>query len=86
MSFSLSYAKAFDRKSLMRIGKVDRENIYTAIHTKLLHLPNVFGKPLRNSRRGYWSLRVGKYRIIYRIEDSIVRIFDIGHRSKIYEE
>ena len=84
MSFTFSYAEAFDRRSLEDIPKDDRRRIQRAMEEKLMTLPQVFGKPLRRSLRGYWSLRVGKYRVLYRIEKQHVYIFDIGYRSKIY--
>ena len=44
------------------------------------------GKPLRLSLKGYWSYRVGVYRIIYTIEHNVltVTILDIGHRREVY--
>lgn len=37
--------------------------------------------------RNAWRIRVGDYRIIYEIEDNILRIIvvDIGHRKDIYQ-
>jgi mRNA interferase RelE/StbE len=37
-------------------------------------------------RAGY-RIRVGNYRVIYEIEDSIkiVEVLDVGHRGEIYE-
>lgn len=45
------------------------------------------GKPLKGKLRGLRSLRVGKYRIIYQVdEDSrVVRIITVGRREAIYE-
>lgn len=85
MSFTVLFAQAYNRKSLLRIVKADREGIHDAIHEKLGTAPHIFGKPLRQSLHGYWSLRVGKYRIIYRIVGEDVLIFDIGHRATVYK-
>lgn len=48
--------------------------------------PLDFGKPLQHSFKGYRRLRVGDYRIIYRIEQSsyIVVIVAIKHRKEAY--
>ena len=45
------------------------------------------GKPLKHHLKGFYSLRVGVYRIIYMIERQkiTVYIFDIGHRREIYQ-
>lgn len=45
------------------------------------------GKPLKGELRGYWSYRVGTYRILYKIEDDeiVVYILRIQHRKEVYE-
>src|SRR3989338_8849364 len=65
-------------------AKRDAKKTRSAIENKLTAKPEVFGKPLRRSLKGYWKLRVGDYRIIYRIEKIKVKIFMIQHRSVVY--
>jgi mRNA interferase RelE/StbE len=84
MSFAIRYARSFDRSSLKRFPKTDRRRLASAILEKLVSEPHIFGKPLRRSWRGYWSLRIGMYRIVYRIERDTVCIFNIGLRKNIY--
>jgi mRNA interferase RelE/StbE len=50
--------------------------------------PRAFGKPLRQSKYGLWRYRVRDYRIICRIEDSVLTILvvAVGHRSTVYDE
>ena len=50
--------------------------------------PIGFGKPLRYSLKGHRRLRVGDYRIVYRIaaDKKIVVIIAIKHRKDIYED
>ena len=57
-----------------------------AIEERLTANPIGFGKPLRYSLKGHRRLRVGDYRIIYRIELEIktVIIVAIKHRKDIY--
>ncbi|MBW1756443.1 MAG: type II toxin-antitoxin system RelE/ParE family toxin [Deltaproteobacteria bacterium] len=58
-----------------------------AIETKLTTHPFELGKPLRYSLRGARRLRVGDYRVIYRIEPpDAVLVVKIGHRREVYEE
>lgn len=33
----------------------------------------------------YYRLRVGDYRVIFIFEDSIIKIFKVGHRKHIYD-
>ncbi len=44
------------------------------------------GRPLTGTLKGRWSLRVGAYRVIYRIENArlVVLVLDIGHRRDVY--
>lgn len=44
------------------------------------------GKALKEELHGYWSLQVGKSRIIYRPSESSVEVVAIGPRNTIYEE
>ena len=38
--------------------------------------------------RPYWRIRVGDYRVLYRIQDEvlIVTVIEIGHRREIYRQ
>lgn len=68
----------------------DQKRIIKAIGKKLTIHPIDYGKPLRGSLKGYWKLRVGKYRVIYQIkEDSVlVYVIMVGYRrnSEVYVE
>jgi len=44
------------------------------------------GKALKEELQGYWSLRVGRSRIIYRSDEGDVEIVAIGPRESIYED
>lgn len=48
--------------------------------------PRAFGKPLRGKLRGFWRYRVRDYRMLCRLEDSVLIVIVVaaGHRSKIY--
>lgn len=72
---------------LREFPKSIRESIHKAIEKKLTVDPIAFGKPLRYSLKGYRRLRVGDYRVIYKIiEDKVlVMIVDIDHCREVYE-
>ena len=84
--YSLSYHPKVKKVDIPLLSPPLRVRIQKMILTKLTNHPEVFGKPLRGSFRNYRSLRVGEYRIIYRIEDRTVAIVMIAHRSVVYEE
>jgi mRNA interferase RelE/StbE len=44
------------------------------------------GKPLQRELEGYWSLRVGRLRIIYRPDRAGAEVVAIGPRRTIYDE
>lgn len=62
-----------------------RLRIKKAIERKLTTQPDIFGIPLRRSLKGHRKLRVGDYRIIFRIENNIIFVLAIMHRSIVYE-
>jgi len=62
-----------------------RQQIKRAIEERLTIDPVKLGKPLRYSLFGLRRLRVGDWRIIYRINDDVVEIIKIGNRKYVYE-
>jgi mRNA interferase RelE/StbE len=50
--------------------------------------PRQFGKPLSGTKHGLWRYWVRDYRIVCRIEDSVVTVVVVamGHRSTVYGE
>lgn len=62
-----------------------RGQVLSAIEEKILTRPEIFGKPLRRSLKGCRSLRVGDYRIVFKIEQNTIRILAIIHRSRDYK-
>lgn len=84
MTFEIQYAEPA-KKDRPKLSKKVQEQVERDIEKKLTTFPEVFGKPLKQSLKGYKSLRVGDYRVIYRIGKNTVKIFKIGHRSTIYK-
>ena len=86
MSFTISYHPDVVEEDIPALPKKERERIKKAIEQKLTTHPEVFGKPLRRSLKGYRKLRVGDYRVIFRIQGKAVKVFLIGNRSVVYEQ
>lgn len=61
-----------------------KERIRKAIETRLLIDPVNYGLPLRKSLQGHRKLRVGDYRVIYRIAGEKIILLKIGHRRDVY--
>lgn len=85
VEFKIVYEKEVVREDIPRIAEPWREKIKSAIEDKLVTHPDVYGKPLRRSLRGYRKLRAGDYRVVFRIETLLVKIFAIAHRSVVYK-
>ncbi len=83
--FHIDYHHLVAKEDIPRIAKFWQNEIRVAIETKLITHPDLYGKPLRRSIVGYRKLRVGDYRIIFRIEGNTVKIVIIGHRSVVYK-
>jgi len=69
-------------RDLKPIDPRDRERILRAIKSKLSEVPGDFGSPLGGYLRGFWKLRVGAYRVIYRIleKEKLVDVALVGFR------
>lgn len=72
------------KRGLKTISKAHREIVSVAIED-LKEYPAV-GKPLGRQLSGKFSIRIGLYRIVYKVnfKDKIVLIVNAGHRLKVY--
>ena len=85
MIFDIRYHELVVEDDIPRLSSEWKNKIKRAIEDKLTTRPEVYGKPLRQSLKGYRKLRVGDYRVIFRIEGNTVKIFIIQHRSVVYQ-
>ena len=84
--FRIEYLESVVRNDISNLSSAAKIQVRKAIESKLTRHPIEFGKPLRYSLKGARSLRVGDYRVIFKIEQSdVVLIVKIGHRRDVYE-
>jgi len=83
--FEIEYLDAVVEEDIPSLPKTMRERIKRAIETRLVADPIGLGKPLRYSFIGHRRIRVGDYRIIYRVTNNTVIIVIIKHRKDVYE-
>lgn len=83
--FEVVYHQRVVTEDIPKLPQVWREKIKKAIEDKLVTRPEVYGKPLRRSLKGYRKLRVGDYRVIFQIEKDKIKILIIQHRSVVYK-
>lgn len=85
LRFSITYNQIVVDEDIPRLASPWREKIHLVIESRLATEPELYGKPLRRSLKGYRKLRVGDYRVVFRIEDMSVKILAILHRSVVYK-
>ncbi len=72
------------RVLIRRLPPILKRKVRAALAELLAH-PTI-GKPLQRELTGYWSLRVGRHRVIYRADQQGIEVVAIGPRATIYEE
>ena len=86
IEWNVKATKEFEKsfRDLTKKDKQLRERIIKSIE-KLKDNPHS-GKPLSYDLTGLRSLRVGKYRVIYKIdeENKVIWLITVGHRKEVY--
>lgn len=83
--YAVQYHPLVVRQDIPKLDAVMQRRIKRAIEQKLTTGPEIFGVPLRRSLRGYRKLRVGDYRVVFRVSGATVCILAIMHRSVVYD-
>lgn len=84
--YTVLYLETVVKEDIPALPKTQKAMIRRAIEERLTTDPAGFGKPLRFSLKGHRRLRVGDWRVIYRIEGTRVIISAIRHRKDVYEK
>ncbi|MEX0877997.1 MAG: type II toxin-antitoxin system RelE/ParE family toxin [Candidatus Spechtbacterales bacterium] len=84
--FSIEYHPLVISEDIPKLSKIWQKRIKESIETKLSTRPEIFGQPLRQNLKGYRKLRVGDYRIIFKVNGRNIYILLIEHRSVVYRE
>ena len=75
---------------ISRLDRPARDAVLKAIRKKLTVDPEGYGEPLRRELFGLWKLRVGDYRVVYRIEKQTITVLvlKVGLRRdrEVYKE
>ena len=85
INYTVVYHEKVVSDDLPHIDARFKQRIREAVEQKLTSRPEIFGKPLRQSLKGYRKLRVGDYRIVFRIAGGKVFVLTIQHRSVVYQ-
>jgi len=82
--FRILYHPAVRKDDISALPKATRDLVRRAIEERLTKAPQEYGQPLRKTLKGYWKLRVGDYRVVFRIEGTEVIVLAIKHRKDVY--
>jgi mRNA interferase RelE/StbE len=88
MAWTIEFDKTAERE-LDKLDKQTARRILAFLNKRVANLddPRSIGEALKGSKLGdFWKYRVGDYRVIANIEDSILRIYviRIGNRREVY--
>jgi mRNA interferase RelE/StbE len=77
------------KADLKNLGVPNAKRVLRFLHERLGQRdnPREIGNALQGPLRDYWRYRVGDYRIICRLEDSVITVFviHIRHRREAYK-
>ena len=86
MPFTLRYHPSVRADDLPLIDQKTKERIRKAIEKRLQIAPHEYGEPLRKNLKGYWKLRIGDYRVVFKVVSGEVWVIGIRHRKAVYRD
>lgn len=84
MNWEVLYHPLIVKDDLPKIPRNIQKRIKKAIEIRIFTNPVFAGIPLARDLKGYRKMRVGDYRIIYKLGKGVVLILMIGHRKEVY--
>jgi len=86
LTFELRYHPNVREVDIPQLNETLKKRIKKAIEERLSVSPHQYGEPLRKTLKGYWKLRVGDYKVVYKVEGNEVWIFAIINRKDVYKK
>jgi len=83
VAYSLLYHPEVPARDLPVIPRDIQKRIARAIALRLGTAPERYGHPLRGTLKGDCKLRVGDYRVVYKVSGDDVWILGMGHRRDV---
>jgi len=85
MPFEIVYHPDVKNLDLPKLDARSKAMIKRAVEERLSNRPEVFGRPLRGTLKGYWKLRVGGYRIVFKLLGEKILVLAIVDRKTVYQ-
>jgi len=73
------------RSDVAALNEKRKRGIRAGVENRVAVAPQQYGEPLRKTLKGYWKLRVGDYRVVFKVVGAEVRILGIGNRKQVYD-
>ena len=86
MPFDVIYHPDVKQIDVPKLDARSKTMIKRAIEERLATRPELFGRPLRGSLKGYWKLRVGSYRIVFKLSEDKILVLLIVDRKTVYPQ
>ena len=84
MPFAVIYHPDVKKIDIPKLDARSKTMIKRAIEERLTTRPELFGRPLRGSLKGYWKLRVGGYCIVFKLFEDKILALAIMDRKTVY--
>jgi len=84
MPFQVIYHPDVKKQDIPKLNGDVRDRIRKAIETRLMIAPHDYGEPLRKTLKGYWKMRVGDCRVVFRVDGEAILVLGICHRKDVY--
>ena len=85
MSYELRYHPDVRDIDIPLLNETLKKRIKKAIEDRLMTAPHQYGEPLRKTLKGYWKLRVGDYRVVFKVVEQEVWVLGIINRKNVYD-
>lgn len=83
--YEIIYHPKVVKDDIPKLNRKTKDRIKKSIESKLLEHPELYSNQLRNTLSNYRKLRVGDYRVIFKIIQKNIKILIIGHRKDVYK-
>jgi mRNA interferase RelE/StbE len=84
LPYIVKYHKTL-KEDLNKLDEFSRSRIRKAIESRLLIDPLKYGQLLKGTLKGFRKLRIGDYRVVYKVVKKEIILLGIRHRRDIYD-
>lgn len=87
----MNYQILWHKDAVQDLKKIDRKitlSIISKVEKYLARDPIKLGMPLKGNFKGFFRYRIGKFRVIYTIQENhlLILVLKVGKRDEVYDE